>query len=292
MTTPPSASQTAAAHRADVESGARFEFGKNWSHFLEHLDDDRIRIATEALQERLGVTSLEGKTFLDVGSGSGLMSLAARNLGATVRSFDYDPASVACTTELRRRYHPDDSAWTVTEGSVLDTSFLASLGTFDIVYSWGVLHHTGAMWRALENVIPLVAPGGRLFIAIYNDQGAISRRWTAIKRSYNRAPGPIRAAFLATATLYFEARGVAREVISGRFPRPIRSWREYSRSRGMSRWHDIVDWIGGYPFEVARPEQIFDFFRDRGFTLSRLVTCGGGLGCNEFVFERDQSAPA
>lgn len=54
----------------------------------------------------------------------------------------------------------------------------------------------------------------------------------------------------------------------------------------MSHWHDWIDWVGGYPFEVAKPELIFDFYRDRGFTLHNMTTCGGGGGCNEFVFIR------
>ena len=54
----------------------------------------------------------------------------------------------------------------------------------------------------------------------------------------------------------------------------------------MSFWQDLIDWVGGYPFEVSTPEQIFDFYRARGFTLPRLHTCGGSLGCNEFVFRK------
>src|SRR2546423_4135246 len=139
------------SHAIEIAQGARFEFGKNWSRFLAELDDRRIARAEESLREMLEITDLRGKNFLDVGSGSGLFSLAARRLGARVHSFDYDPQSVACTRELRRRFFPDDAQWQVEEGSALDEKFVRALGTVDVVYSWGVLHHTGAMWRALEH---------------------------------------------------------------------------------------------------------------------------------------------
>lgn len=123
----------------------------------------------------LRVDDLQNRTFLDIGSGSGLFSLAARKLGARVHSFDYDPQSVACTRALKQRYFPDSADWVIEEGSALDADYLLRLGQFDIVYSWGVLHHTGAMWQALENVDGNVRQNGKLFIALYNHQPLISK---------------------------------------------------------------------------------------------------------------------
>ena len=143
--------------------GERFEFGANWIQFLNVLNDERINLAEQSLLNMLGVSNLKGKRFLDISSGSGLFSLAARRLGATVHSFDYDPQSVACTVELKRRYYLNDPDWTVEQGSALDKDYLQTLRQWDIVYSWGVLHHTGAMWKALENVVPLVRGGGCSF---------------------------------------------------------------------------------------------------------------------------------
>jgi len=136
-------------HAAEGRAGARFAFGDNWLRFLSVLDEERICEAEESLQRVLKLDSLEGRSFLDVGSGSGLFSLAARRLGATVRSIDYEPQSVACTEELRRRYFRDDARWAVEQASALDPDYLGKIGQFDIVYLWGVLHHTGQMWRAL-----------------------------------------------------------------------------------------------------------------------------------------------
>lgn len=266
----------------------RFAFGENWARFLGLLNDERIREAEASLRQFLDVEDLNETTFLDVGSGSGLFSLAARRMGAHVRSFDYDPNSVACTEELRKRYYPDDPAWIVERGDALDENWLSHLdGPYDIVYSWGVLHHTGEMWRALDNIGKLVMPGGKLFIAIYNDQGRMSRVWNVVKRLYNYLPGPLRYIVLIPSLVALWAPASLRDLLIGK---PFTTWRRYARGRGMSPWHDLVDWVGGYPMEVAKPESIFDYFRQRGFTLQRLMTCGGGHGCNQFLFTRAQSS--
>jgi 2-polyprenyl-6-hydroxyphenyl methylase/3-demethylubiquinone-9 3-methyltransferase len=177
------------------------------------------------------------------------------------------------------------------EGSALDKTFLGGLGTFDIVCSWGVLHHTGAMWDAMENMVPLVNEGGILYIAIYNDQGNWSKRWTWIKKVYNKLPGPLAAIFATIVMGPRELRFALSKLRQLKFMDYIRSWSNYSgdSSRGMSRYYDIIDWVGGYPFEVAKPEQVFEFYRRRGFALTKLVTCGGGLGCNHFVFQRQST---
>ena len=270
-------------HATEVAQGERFRFGDNWSRFLRVLNDERILEAEKSLREMLEVDDLTGKSFLDIGSGSGLFSLVARRMGAQVYSFDYDPQSVASTRELRRRYFPEDADWSIEEGSVLDDEYMRSLGKFDIVYSWGVLHHTGDMWKALENVVLPVAEGGRLFIAIYNDQGGKSRRWRKVKRFY--LSGPLGKSLVSALFIpYFISGGLAMDLLRSR--NPLARYTEYKRSRGMSVVHDWFDWLGGYPFEVAKPEEIFEFYRDRGFVLDKLITAGGGLGNNQFVFTK------
>ncbi|HJX66812.1 MAG TPA: class I SAM-dependent methyltransferase [Polyangia bacterium] len=266
----------------DVRKGERFEFGKNWHRFLSVLDDERIAEACRSLDHMLGSGFLTGKAFLDVGSGSGLFSLAAMRLGAArVRSFDYDPNSVGCTAELKRRYFPDAAHWVVEQGSVLDAEYLARLGQFDVVYSWGVLHHTGQMQQALDQVARAVLPQGRLFIALYRDQGWLSRAWWQVKRLYNSGRlgrGLVCGLFCS----YFAVGGFLADLV--RLKNPSKRYAEYKRSRGMSRVHDWIDWLGGFPFEVSTPDWVGRFYQERGFRLERDKILANGHGCNEYVF--------
>jgi 2-polyprenyl-6-hydroxyphenyl methylase/3-demethylubiquinone-9 3-methyltransferase len=264
----------------EIEAGERFAFGANWTRFLALVDEGRVATAAHSLRRLLGTERLDGKRLLDAGSGSGLFSLAARSLGAEVLSFDYDAASVACARALRDRFTPGDDGWRIERGSVLDSAFLAAQGTFDVVYSWGVLHHTGAMWDALRNVAGAVAPSGKLCLAIYNEQGRRSQLWRAVKRAY--CSGVVgRSAVSATFIPLFAAEALLVDLVHKRNPLARYSTLD---ERGMSALTDWIDWLGGYPYETARPEEIFAFCRSRGFTLELLTT--GGFGCNQFVFSR------
>jgi 2-polyprenyl-6-hydroxyphenyl methylase/3-demethylubiquinone-9 3-methyltransferase len=206
-------------------------------------------------------------------------------LGASrVHSLDYDPQSVACAGELKSRFFPTASHWTVERGDALDKNYLASLGTYDVVYSWGVLHHTGSMWQALENVMPLVAQDGKLFIAIYNDAGKKSRRWHALKKMYNSGAF-YRFALPAIFIPLNVVNGLVKD-LSG-LKNPLTRYRVYKKDRGMSMMRDWIDWIGGLPYEFATASQISDFYKSRGFEVLMCVNRSGWvLGNNEFVFAR------
>ncbi|MEZ5540567.1 MAG: class I SAM-dependent methyltransferase [Pseudomonadota bacterium] len=268
---------------SEIANGRRFEFGRNWNAFLSILDESRIREAENSLRKMLGLESMTGLTFLDVGCGSGLFSLAARRLGAIVHSFDFDPDSVACTRSLKQTFFRHDDHWRIDEGSALDTAYLAGLGKSDIVYSWGVLHHTGQMWAALENVKSLVADDGILFIAIYDDQGWKSRAWWKVKRIYNGGT----AGKLLVITVFvpaFVVKGLLFDLLKLRSP--FARYREKMQQRGMSMYYDWIDWLGGFPFEFAKDEEVVRFFSRDGF---RLVKSNKLRKMNEFVFKAPAS---
>ncbi|MCL4206941.1 MAG: class I SAM-dependent methyltransferase [Pirellulaceae bacterium] len=279
--------EIARRNRQQVRAGQRFAFGENWQRFLACLDEARIGEAEASLREMLHVTDLRNRTFLDVGSGSGLFSLAAMRLGAArVHSFDFDPQCVACAQTLKQRFFPRADRWTIDCGDILSVEYLATVPQADIVYCWGMLHQTGQMWQALENTLRLVVPGGLVYLSIYNHQPLLTPCWIAVKRLYNRLPHglrwPLVLGYLAVKTPLL----MARDIVTNHGERRRAS---AGQRRGMSRFHDAADWIGGYPHQTAKPESVFRFVRDRGFVLTDLTTVGGGSGCNQFVFKRVES---
>lgn len=285
----------------DATTPTRFQFGLNWQDFLRTVDGARIEAAARSLDALLDGEDLRGQSFLDIGCGSGLVSLVARMAGARVTSFDPDEACVRCTESLRTHWRASESGadtatqtagspppneWRIAQGSILDADFVTSLGQFGIVYAWGVLHHTGQMRRAIELARERTAPGGLFVLAIYHDQGGASRRWAAIKRFYHVLPSFLRPVYVAAIAGWYELRFAAARSLSGRNPLPMQDWQAKRRDRGMSVWHDWVDWIGGWPFEVSSPDEVINPLVQAGFSLRRIKTVGNGWGCNEYVFRR------
>lgn len=264
----------------------RFAFGENWQSFLAQLDDSRIAEAEKSLRWLLGQNRCDGLRFLDIGSGSGLSSLAARRLGAKVYSFDYDQHSVECTKALRARYFPDDPKWTVEQGSILDSAYVSKLGQFDVVYSWGVLHHTGAMREAIQKAASLVMPGGLFVFALYRTT-RLWRLWALEKRWYAKAsPHAQRVA----RRMYVRLMRVAIRDLRRDFQGFVR---EYRNNRGMSFEHDVHDWLGGYPYETIRPAEVSEQMTQLGFELVRskimpYSTGFFGSGCDEYVYRAEQ----
>jgi 2-polyprenyl-6-hydroxyphenyl methylase/3-demethylubiquinone-9 3-methyltransferase len=262
----------------------RFKFGENWKNFLTVFSERRLQDAQKSLKRFLDVQDLQNKSFLDIGSGSGLFSLAARQMGARVHSFDYDQASVDCTKRLKDTFFPGDPHWTIEQNSVLNEQYIESCGKFDICYSWGVLHHTGALWKALHNAGLTVKTGGLFYIAIYNDQGLISKIWRVIKKLYCSSTIGKTVMTALFFPLFFIFSFLSDSL---RFANPLRRYSTATKKeRGMSEIHDWRDWLGGYPYEPATPASIITFYENLGFKLLKVKPPPTGLGNNEFLFTK------
>ena len=272
-------------HLNEVNSGNRFEFGKNWIKYLDDFNEIKLKNAEDSLKNMLDIETLAGKSFLDVGCGSAIFSLAAKNLGANVVSTDYDPHSVVCANSLKNKFYKDDISWTIIEGSAINKDFMNSLGQFDIVYSWGVLHHTGEMWNALNYIDHNVKEQGKLFISLYNDQGFMSKIWKFIKKLYVKTPRFLRFIIVFPCLIALWGPITLRDFLK---LKPFASWKNYNKQRGMAAYSDLLDWVGGYPFEVASPDKIFHFYKQKNYSLKNLITISGGHGCNQYVFQKDK----
>lgn len=257
-----------------------FSFGRNWDRFERGVDKLAINDATEDLRAWLDPVAVQGKRVLDLGSGSGIHSLGFCRLGAAeIVSFDFDSAAVATTARMKERAGSPGN-WQVRQGSVLDPRFLNSLGTFDIVYSWGVLHHTGAMWQAIQNAAGRVNAGGLLWIALYVS-GPHYERDLKLKRRFNSLPRVGQAAVIG----YEVARQMYGRLRIGKSPM---TWNK-NVPRGMNLYRDLWDWFGGLPYEVAGREELSQFLQPLGLAERKYRPAGEG-SCADYLFARGEES--
>ena len=253
-----------------------FKFGENWASFSRQLDEARIEEALASLTSLFGDGALKSKSFLDIGCGSGLFSIAASRLGAqSVVGVDIDPISVETSRQNASKWLNDGNAVAFQQASILDAAQQNSLGMFDVVYSWGVLHHTGNMKDALANSAAHVRSGGLLMIAIYNRHWS-SPAWKIIKWFYNRVGGFGQKIIIWILTpVIFFAKWLAT------FKNP------FEMRRGMDFMHNIVDWVGGYPYEYASIPEMEAALKRLGFRILLTRPTKVPIGCNEFVCIKD-----
>ena len=255
----------------------RFSFGKNWVSFSERaLNEARIAQARAAFRSLTRGIEMKNARFLDIGFGQGLALFYAAELGAETYGIDVDPF---CTEALRQtqRFFPESALPRTELASILDDEFVRDQinnGAFDVVHSWGALHHSGDMWKAFRNAAALVKEGGFLVISIYNKHWT-SAYWRAVKRIFNHVPRFLQESFVLMLypIFYLRARSLSKSDAT-------------LASRGMDLRHDIRDWLGGYPYEFGSRGGIEEYFRKLGFRLIRCLPTKGFTGCNEFVFQR------
>lgn len=269
----------------DIYSNERqFSFGENWASYLEHFSQERLEEAKASIQNLTQLTSLNGIKFLDIGCGSGLFSMAAHLLGAEVVSIDVDISSINCCISLRDKLKIPPDQWEIIQGSALDPSFIDSLDQFDIVYSWGVLHHTGDMWKAIQCASTRVKPDSLFILALYNktDPLWIYSGWKIIKIIYNKSPDFLRNILIHLYSIMF---------LILRFKLNIFKFnaykKDYLQNRGMHYLHDVIDWLGGYPYEVASEHEMKIWSNDNDMELIRSnLVPPTESGCNEFVMKK------
>jgi 2-polyprenyl-3-methyl-5-hydroxy-6-metoxy-1,4-benzoquinol methylase len=264
----------------------RFAFGSNWANFSRQINESNIEIARKSIQTTLGNSSLEGKSFLDIGCGSGIFTVAALQMGANnVYSFDFDNESVDTTLRNLNRFNSklELNRVHVSQGDILNIKFVEALPQFDIVYSWGVLHHTGNLWKALENTISKISVDGLGIISLYNDQGISSKVWRIIKKLYVNSPVLIQKILISVSILRLWGPTFIKSKIQ---PSQNSKWQNYKLNRGMNPYVDIIDWVGGYPFEFAKREAVISFLREKGFEARVTKSAKNGIGCNEFLITR------
>ena len=260
--------------------GISFSFGKNWKNYLNSLTVEKIQIAKQSLKDFLG--NITGKTCIDIGSGSGIFSYSMFALGAKeITSVDIDSFSVQCSNYLRKKVK-NPERWNIYQGSILDKKFISQFGKYDIVYSWGVLHHTGNMWEAIKNAASLVNDNGVFFLAIYNKTKS-SRFWLEVKKIYNLSPriGKKLMNFLLFSVMYFILPLLS-------LKNPLIRLKNYKKNRDMDPMTDVKDWLGGYPFEVATFKEIVTFLNriDQNFKLVKYNKVNPGVNANnELVFK-------
>lgn len=267
------------------KSKKHFSFGKNWQNFISSLTEEKIGNARKLIVDFLGgEDAIRGKTFVDIGCGSGLFSHVAYKLGAArVVSVDVDEFSVACTQYLKEKQNNPEN-WEIKQGSALDEKFIKSLGKFDIVYSWGVLHHTGDMYRAFDVIANLMHDQSELCIAIYGRNGSgwtgSPETWLKVKKVYNRSGKIGKKLLYFGYVVYFFAVNV-------RFKQnPWKKINSY-KERGMEWSNDVIDWLGGYPYEFAWPKEIIGYFEKKGMSCKK-INDRNGIACNEYLFIRKQ----
>jgi 2-polyprenyl-3-methyl-5-hydroxy-6-metoxy-1,4-benzoquinol methylase len=268
----------------DERAMKQFDFGANWADFSANAASrERAEQARAQFMRLMQGVELQGRTFLDIGFGQGFSLLSAQSMGARVVGCDINPKCHE-VIERNRALFPglEAAAIPLQVGSILDANVVSALrrmpesgeAGFDIVHSWGVLHHTGDMRLALANAVSLVRPGGIFVAAIYNRHWS-SLPWLAIKAAYVHSPRLLQKMMVGG---LYPVIWLAKLAVTRKNPKAM--------DRGMDFYYDVVDWVGGYPYEYASVHEMEAICRPLGLSLVRAIDAKVPTGCNELVFRK------
>ena len=256
-----------------------FKFGENWKNFSNLIDNNRLKEAVTSLKKLTNKKSLNNLSFLDIGCGSGLCSLAAIQLNCKkIYAIDQDEQSIKTTKKVLQK-----SRFKKVKVEKKDLFTLNEKEKFDIVYSWGVLHHTGNMLEAIKKSTKMVSKNGMLILALYK-KTKLCNLWKIEKYIYKSSPKVIQNFIKNLFIFLFKLAMILKRK---NFSNYIN---DYKTKRGMDFYHDVHDWLGGYPYESISIEEIskimdkFGYKMIRSFQVKKQIGFFG-TGCDEYVFK-------
>ncbi len=253
----------------------KFSFGKNWQAYSKNaLTKKSLMDFKHDFDELFNGIDFKNKKFIDIGFGQGLAILIAAEKGADVVGIDIDANNIKALNitlqEMGRVKVPKTDIV-----SILDDDYVNRYkSNYDIVHSWGVLHHTGNMTKGFDNACDLVATNGYFICSIYNRHWS-SPIWKIIKYLYNISPLICQQLING---FFYPIIFIAKWIVTGKNPK--------QKERGMNFFYDVIDWIGGYPYEYATENEIIELVSKKGFVCIKSCPAAVPTGCNEFVFER------
>lgn len=237
-----------------MSPNGKFSFGKNWCDYVDKLTDDIVKIHKDNLFTYYTDYDFKDKSILDIGCGSGLSSLSFNILGCkSLLSIDVDPNSIIAAYKLKNNFKKlvlTECDWEIKEQSILDDNFVNNSRKFDLVYSWGVLHHTGDMWTAIDNASKLVNDGGILHLALYVSGNRYNDD-LMLKYLYNMTDENGKIKLIYDWLYYYH---ISKNIDIFQI-----------NNRGMNKYNDCIDWLGGLPYEVCNPSVLDYFLEKKGF---------------------------